>query len=104
MFLEIFAPIGPFVSICIRISIHGSLERKMKLGREGRLKQFILSNRGMAIWNKISLIHKKDGSMDFDKEDIASIFINHFNLLLWCSQNYPEVNFDLLGDGNSLTD
>ncbi|KAH1135011.1 hypothetical protein GYH30_013028 [Glycine max] len=40
MFLEILAPIGPFVSICIRIPIHGSLHSRNK---NKRIEPFLLT-------------------------------------------------------------
>ena len=40
MFLEILAPIGPFVSICIRILIHGSLGSRNKTTR---IEPFLLA-------------------------------------------------------------
>uniref|UniRef100_A0A7N0SY99 Uncharacterized protein n=1 Tax=Kalanchoe fedtschenkoi TaxID=63787 RepID=A0A7N0SY99_KALFE len=40
MFLEIFASIGPFVSICIRIPIHGSLG---SINRNKRVELFLLT-------------------------------------------------------------
>jgi hypothetical protein len=40
MFLEILAPIGPFVSLCIRILIHRSLGLRNK---NTRIKPFLLA-------------------------------------------------------------